>query len=269
MKPSLMLVALCLTTSSLNAQYENSGLTEFTQRSQANNDAFRAQQEAAVQQQKANDSLQNIQWQQQQQLETLQQIRNQRSSTRDGGGAYGDAMAGAFALMHDARENIRDEEGLAIAAAEENRRQRQDKEMAARQEHLDSREQDYGMKPEDASWFQQKLMQLQSYDEKLATRLNADALQSKIKMLDDKAVKSNFKSSNDLYAAFSPVYLDLIKDGSTSFLPSIPTNDALGMGKAVWDFAHSNHPGASSAREGCITIMDEKTTTPIKSPSPN
>ena len=126
MKPSLILVALCLNTACLNAQYENSGLTEFTQRSQANNDAFRAQQEAAVQQQKANDSLQNIQWQQQQQLETLQQIRNQRSSTRDGGGAYADAMAGAFALMHDSREDNKDAEGFALARAEENRRQRQD-----------------------------------------------------------------------------------------------------------------------------------------------
>lgn len=109
----------------LHGQYESSGLTEFTQRSQANNDAFRAQQTAAVQQQQANDSLQNIQWQQQQQAESLQQIQ-QQSLRRSGEGSYGDALAGSFALMHDARENIRDQEAYNLAWAEENRRQRQD-----------------------------------------------------------------------------------------------------------------------------------------------
>ena len=66
-----------------------------------------------------------------------------------GGGGYGDALAGAFTLMHDSREDVKDEERNAIAIAEEKRRYDHDAMMQQRQENL-------------AKWQQDKLLQQQS-----------------------------------------------------------------------------------------------------------
>jgi len=65
-----------------------------------------------------------------------------------GGGGYGDALAGAFTLMHDSREDVKDEERNAIAITEEKRRADHNDMMQQRAERLYKWKEDQAMQSE-------------------------------------------------------------------------------------------------------------------------
>jgi hypothetical protein len=99
----------------------------------------------------------------------------------------------------------------------------------------------------------------------LEQKLNRNALESDIKKLDDKVIKENL-TAYELYTSFAPIYLDLDKSYTQHGLTDVATNDIIGLGKAVWDYAHSNHPDSRSVRESCMMVMDEKARLGVSGP---